>query len=120
MKGFLEGGFIDTFRYFHPNEKERYSWWHFFNNLRAANCGWRIDHICVSRGLEKRLKDAVNFRRTNGQRSLPGDFGDRFVKWLGLLVLLGIGGATAHAQPVCAKSYITLRKNRVARFRGRL
>lgn len=56
MGEFLEGGFIDTFRYFHPDEKHRYSWWSYFQNARVGNRGWRIDHICVSRNLESKLQ----------------------------------------------------------------
>lgn len=71
MSGFLEGGFIDTFRYFHPDEKERYTWWHFFNNARAANRGWRIDYICVSRGLEKRLRSCQILEEQTGSDHCP-------------------------------------------------
>jgi len=56
MVNFLEKGFIDGFRYFHGQEKNRYTWWSYFQNARIANRGWRIDHICVSRSLEKALK----------------------------------------------------------------
>ena len=55
MKGFLDGGFVDTFRHFHPTEAQRFSWWSYQQNGRAGNRGWRIDHICVSRNLESQL-----------------------------------------------------------------
>lgn len=56
MVNFLESGFVDGFRYFHPDAKEVYTWWAYYQNARVNNRGWRIDHICVSRDLEKRMK----------------------------------------------------------------
>ncbi len=55
FKSFLATGFIDTFRYKHPEARDRYSWWSYRENARVGNKGWRIDHICVSPGLEKRI-----------------------------------------------------------------
>ncbi len=54
---FLDAGFVDTFRYFHPHAKERYSWWSYREMARPANRGWRIDHICVSENLKPCLKN---------------------------------------------------------------
>lgn len=71
MEGFLEGGFIDTFRYFHAGEKDRYTWWSYLQNARAAGRGWRIDHICVSRGLEKKLKSCQIFEDQEGSDHCP-------------------------------------------------
>ncbi|RME18270.1 MAG: exodeoxyribonuclease III [Bdellovibrio sp.] len=48
---FLEAGFVDVFRYFYPDAKERYSWWSYRENARMANRGWRIDYICVTQNL---------------------------------------------------------------------
>lgn len=55
---FLALGFIDTFRYFHPKAKDRYSWWSYRELARISNRGWRIDYICVSQGLESKLVSA--------------------------------------------------------------
>jgi exodeoxyribonuclease-3 len=71
MVGFLEGGFIDSFRYFHPEEKDRYSWWSYFQNARQGNRGWRIDHICVSRNLEKKLKSCDILDAQTGSDHCP-------------------------------------------------
>lgn len=58
MTKFLESGWIDTFREFHP-EPHRYSWWsQRFPSVRLNNKGWRIDYICVTEPLRKQLKDA--------------------------------------------------------------
>lgn len=41
-------GFIDTFRYLHPNVTGAYSWWSYMFNARKNNAGWRIDYFVVS------------------------------------------------------------------------
>lgn len=71
MTLFLENGFIDGFRYFHPKEKDRYTWWSYFQNARIANRGWRIDHICVSRSLEKKLKSVEILDDVTGSDHCP-------------------------------------------------
>ena len=52
---FLNVGFTDLFRRFHPNEENRYSWWSYRENARIANKGWRIDHICCTSGLVQKV-----------------------------------------------------------------
>lgn len=54
----LDRGFIDSFRYFHPDEKDAYTWWSYMFKARERNAGWRIDYFVVSKDLEKRMKDA--------------------------------------------------------------
>ena len=54
----LDNGFIDTFRYFHPDETEAYTWWSNFANSRARNIGWRIDYFFASEALKPRLISA--------------------------------------------------------------
>lgn len=54
----LEAGFVDTFRYFYPNQEQAYSWWSNFANSRARNIGWRIDYFLASKSLTPRLIDA--------------------------------------------------------------
>ena len=51
-------GFIDTFRYFYPDQEGIYSWWSYRFSARAKNAGWRIDYFCVSECLKDRLADA--------------------------------------------------------------
>lgn len=55
---FLQLGFVDTFRYFHPHERDRYTWWSYVERGRLGNRGWRIDYICVTRNLASRLRRA--------------------------------------------------------------
>ncbi len=51
-------GFIDTFRYFYPDQEGIYSWWSYRFKAREKNAGWRIDYFCVSESLKDALKDA--------------------------------------------------------------
>ena len=54
----LEQGFVDTFRYFYPDQEGIYSWWSYRFQARKKNAGWRIDYFCVSDCLKEKLKDA--------------------------------------------------------------
>ena len=54
----LDAGFVDTFRYFYPDQEGIYSWWSYRFKAREKNAGWRIDYFCVSECLKDRLKDA--------------------------------------------------------------
>jgi exodeoxyribonuclease-3 len=53
---YVENGWIDTFRLFHP-EGERYSWWTYRFGARERNVGWRIDYFFVNEGV---LDNVVN------------------------------------------------------------
>ncbi len=53
---FLEAGFLDSYRVFHPDQKDAYTWWSMVEGARISNRGWRIDHICVSKDLKPRLR----------------------------------------------------------------
>lgn len=54
----LEQGFIDTFRYFYPEQEGIYSWWSYRFKAREKNAGWRIDYFITSENLKERLQDA--------------------------------------------------------------
>ena len=58
MTVLLNSGFIDTFRHFYPDAKDRYSWWSYRFHAREKNVGWRIDYFLVSERLASRLKSA--------------------------------------------------------------
>lgn len=55
LSGFIESGFVDTFRLYHP-EPHQYSWWTFRAGARERNKGWRIDYCMTTPNIE--VKDA--------------------------------------------------------------
>ena len=67
----LENGFIDTFRYFYPEQTGIYSWWSYRFQARAKNAGWRIDYFVVSQCLQDRLADAKIHTEVLGSDHCP-------------------------------------------------
>ena len=67
----LSAGFIDTFRYFYPEQEGIYSWWSYRFSARAKNAGWRIDYFCVSECLKDRLRDAKILTDVMGSDHCP-------------------------------------------------
>ncbi len=57
IDGFMNSGFIDTFRHFNK-EPHNYSWWSYRANSRNNNKGWRIDYCLASEPLKDKLKRA--------------------------------------------------------------
>ena len=58
MTELLQSGFVDTFRHFHPEEKDIYSWWSYRFHAREKNAGWRIDYFIASERLAPKLTGA--------------------------------------------------------------
>ena len=54
----LQSGFVDTFRHFHPDQADAYSWWSYRFKAREKNAGWRIDYFLVSERLAPALSGA--------------------------------------------------------------
>ena len=54
----LDAGFIDTFRFFYPDQKDIYSWWSYRFRAREKNAGWRIDYFVTSARLADKLTGA--------------------------------------------------------------
>ena len=54
----LDAGFIDTFRDFHPDQRDIYSWWSYRFRARERNSGWRIDYFVTSQRLAPQLASA--------------------------------------------------------------
>lgn len=58
VSGFIDSGFIDSFRYFNQ-EPGHYSWWSYRAGARQRNKGWRLDYNMVTEDLEGRLTRAA-------------------------------------------------------------
>ncbi len=67
----LEHGFVDTFRYLHPDQEGIYSWWSYRFRAREKNAGWRIDYFCVSESLKSQIEDAVIHTEIMGSDHCP-------------------------------------------------
>lgn len=71
MTKLLQAGFIDTFRYFYPEQEGIYSWWSYRFQARSKNAGWRIDYFIVSEALKGRLEDARIYTQVMGSDHCP-------------------------------------------------
>ncbi len=58
MTELLSAGFVDSFRYFYPDQADIYSWWSYRFKAREKNAGWRIDYFIVSEDIKDRMKDS--------------------------------------------------------------
>jgi exodeoxyribonuclease-3 len=60
MDQFLASGWVDSFRVIHPEATGAYSWWsQRFPSVRLNNKGWRIDYLCTTETLAKKIKNAT-------------------------------------------------------------
>ena len=67
----VDNGFIDTFRYFYPEQEGIYSWWSYRFNARKNNAGWRIDYFVTSSSLKENLVDAKIHTEVMGSDHCP-------------------------------------------------
>ncbi len=67
----LDAGFIDTFRYFYPDQADIYSWWSYRFKARERNSGWRIDYFVTSERLASRLLGASIHTEIYGSDHCP-------------------------------------------------
>ncbi len=67
----VEKGYWDTFRLFHPDEPQCYTWWDMKTGARKRNVGWRIDYFLVSEELKERVKDGFILKDVLGSDHCP-------------------------------------------------
>jgi exodeoxyribonuclease III len=67
----LDAGFIDSFRYFYPEQTDAYTWWSYMSKVRERNIGWRIDYFVVSERLVPSLKEATIHHKVLGSDHCP-------------------------------------------------
>ena len=67
----LSAGFVDSFRFLHPNEEGAYSWWSYRFRARQNNAGWRIDYFLVSERLREQIKAAYILPQVMGSDHCP-------------------------------------------------
>ncbi|MDP3976215.1 MAG: exodeoxyribonuclease III [bacterium] len=71
MDRFEAAGFHDSFRVFHPDKKDAYSWWSMRSGARARNVGWRIDYFYCSDRLKKDVTGAFILPDIGGSDHCP-------------------------------------------------
>lgn len=67
----LDAGYLDSYRYFYPDQAEAYTWWSYRFHSRAKNIGWRIDYFCISKILEANMTDAKIHSQVLGSDHCP-------------------------------------------------
>ena len=70
LTSILSKGFIDSFRFFKPNEV-KYSWWSYRFDSRSKNTGWRLDYFLVNEELKANMIDAEIHNEIFGSDHCP-------------------------------------------------
>lgn len=71
IQNHINNGFLDTFRYLHPNEPDKYTWWSYQAQSRERNVGWRIDYFLLSKENIDILKSADIHPEVHGSDHCP-------------------------------------------------
>lgn len=71
MTELLQAGFTDTFRFFHPDTPNVYSWWSYRFHARENNAGWRIDYFIVSNDCRDKCVSASIHTEITGSDHCP-------------------------------------------------
>lgn len=67
----IENGFVDTYRWIHPDEEGKYTWWSNRRFKRKQNRGWRLDYFLVSKVLKERIKESAMLTDIYGSDHCP-------------------------------------------------
>ncbi len=67
----LAAGFVDTFRYFHPELEGAYTWWSYRFRAREKDAGWRIDYFLASERVKDKLVDVKIHKMVMGSDHCP-------------------------------------------------
>lgn len=67
----LKSGFVDSFRYLHPDATGMYTWWSYRFSARKNNAGWRIDYFVVSDKIKDEIVEANIHNEIMGSDHCP-------------------------------------------------
>ncbi len=67
----LHAGFVDSFRFQHPEEPDHYSWWSYRFKARERNIGWRIDYFVVSEYAKGKIQNTCIYPEIFGSDHCP-------------------------------------------------
>lgn len=70
MTELLDSGFIDTYRYFNP-EEIKYTWWSYMHQARTKDVGWRIDYFLVNKEFIDKVYNPVIYSDVLGSDHCP-------------------------------------------------
>ena len=70
MDKLVSHGYVDVFRWLHP-DLVKYSWWSYRFKAREKNVGWRIDYHFVSQNLLSQVKGAEILDEVFGSDHCP-------------------------------------------------
>jgi exodeoxyribonuclease-3 len=68
---FLQAGYVDTFRHFHPELGGQYTWWSVPTRARERNIGWRLDYFFIACEAIDRVADAFILPEVTGSDHCP-------------------------------------------------
>eukprot|EP01129_Flabellula_baltica_P010588 TRINITY_DN4495_c0_g1_i1.p2 TRINITY_DN4495_c0_g1~~TRINITY_DN4495_c0_g1_i1.p2 ORF type:complete len:308 (-),score=76.49 TRINITY_DN4495_c0_g1_i1:1164-2087(-) len=70
---FLNTGFVDSYRMFHPDETDCYTFWSYRGGCRKRNTGWRLDYFICSQNLfdEDRVTNSYIRKHVMGSDHCP-------------------------------------------------
>ncbi len=71
MDALQAAGFVDTFRFMHPDLAGVYTWWSYLRRARRTNAGWRIDYFLVSESLKDQIVAASIYDDVEGSDHCP-------------------------------------------------
>lgn len=67
----IEKGFVDSYRYVHPNENGKYTWWSNRLFKRKENKGWRLDYFLVSETIKDKVTESTMLTNVLGSDHCP-------------------------------------------------
>lgn len=67
----VNAGYIDSFRHFHPQTTESYTYWDMKTRARDRNVGWRLDYFFIVQEFIKRTKKAEIHSEIYGSDHCP-------------------------------------------------
>lgn len=70
MNDMISAGFVDSYRYLHPNETA-YTYWSYRFKARERNVGWRIDYFLISKSIVDKVRSAEIFSNYYGSDHCP-------------------------------------------------
>lgn len=67
----IENGFVDTYRFVHPNQIGKFTWWSNRRFKRKENRGWRLDYFLVSENLCEKITESAILSDVFGSDHCP-------------------------------------------------